>query len=134
METKVRKRIGLRRADLILAGMLAAFALVLIGGYALFSRQGGEADLTTPEGERMLPLSEDVTLSIEGKNGIPVVIRVEDGAVWFESSGCPDQICVHSGRLTRTGDAAACLPAGVLLRVTESGEAEGSVPADAVAG
>ena len=134
MEAKTKKGLGLRRADLVLAGTLAVFALALIGGYALFSHKGGEAVLTTPEGERMLRLSEDATLSIEGKNGIPVVIRVENGAVWFESSGCPDQICVHSGRLTRTGDTAACLPAGVLLRVTEGGKAEGSAPADAVAG
>ena len=133
MKGKKGRFLGLRRGDLLLgAGVLLAGA-VLLGGAALFSRRGGQAVLTTPEGERPLPLSEDVALSIQGDNGIPVVIRVEDGAVWFERSGCPDQICVHSGRLTRTGETAACLPAGVLLRVEEGAGGE-SAPVDAVAG
>ncbi len=57
-----------------------------------------------------------------------VVIAAENGEAWFESSGCPDQICVRSGRLSKTGETAACLPAGVVLRI------EGKAAEDAVTG
>ncbi|HIZ20827.1 MAG TPA: NusG domain II-containing protein [Firmicutes bacterium] len=125
----------LRRGDLFLLGGLLLAALALLGGAALFSKEGGRALLTTLQGERELSLSQDEVVEIDGSGGIHVVIRVQDGAVWFESSGCPDQICVHSGRLSRTGDTAACLPAGVVVLVTqEAAGQEGSPPADAVAG
>ena len=38
----------------------------------------------------------------------------------FESSDCPDQICVRSGKLSRAGESAGCLPAVVVIKV-ESG-------------
>ena len=127
--------LGLRRGDLLLLAVLLAAALALAAGTLLFRKKGGEAVLTTPDGERTLDLSTAAVIPIDGKDGIHLVIRVEDGAVWFESSGCPDQICVHGGRLSRAGDTAACLPAGVVVLVTEgSPGAEGSAPADAVAG
>lgn len=60
---------------------------------------------------------------------LPVTITVEDGEAWFETAACPDQICVRTGRLSRSGEAAACLPAGVVLRI--EGEADN---ADAMTG
>lgn len=40
-----------------------------------------------------------------------------DGSICFEESDCPDQICVHAGRLRTIGQSAACLPNGVLLKI-----------------
>ncbi len=129
MDGKKPRVLGLRRGDILLAAGLCAVVVLLFGGRALWTKPGTQAVLTTPAGERTLDLSADASFSVEGKGGIAVVIRVENGAVRFESSGCPDQICVHSGWLRDAGDAAACLPAGVALRV-----AGGEQPVDAVAG
>ena len=49
-----------------------------------------------------------------------MTIISENGAIWFEFSGCPDQICVRTGKLSRASESAACLPAGVVIKV-ESG-------------
>jgi len=46
-----------------------------------------------------------------------------DGAIAFESSDCPDKVCVHTGRLRRAGQTAACLPNGLLLKI--AGGADG---------
>ena len=79
---------------------------------------------------RLRPVSythlEKTTFAVPG--GLRVVIAVENGEAWFESSCCPDQLCVRSGRLSKTGEAAACLPAGVVLRI------EGKAEADAITG
>ncbi|MBR0112424.1 MAG: NusG domain II-containing protein [Clostridia bacterium] len=50
-----------------------------------------------------------------------VVIAAENGVIYFESSGCRDKICVKSGRLSKAGDIAVCLPAKTVVSITGSG-------------
>lgn len=103
--------------DFVITGIV-----VLAAGLWLFflvsgREPGGSAVVTTPQGERTILLSTDAVYEIEGNNRIHVVLRVKNGAIFFESSECPDHICVKSGQLTRSGQTAACVPAGVLVRV-----------------
>ena len=56
------------------------------------------------------------------------VIEVDGKSVWFAQSNCPDKICVHTGRLTRAGQMAVCLPTRVVVRLIGQG-----APVDAVA-
>ena len=53
----------------------------------------------------------DITLD----NG--VTIAVEPGAICFAASDCANQLCVHTGRLTKAGQSAACLPNKTLIRI-----------------
>lgn len=99
-------------AVLLLAG--ASFFLLIAG-----SRPGASAVITTPEGEITWELSRDNTWELTGRDGIPVVIEAADGRIRFYSSGCPDQICVHSAWLSREGQSAACIPAGIALKITD---------------
>lgn len=48
----------------------------------------------------------------------------KDGSIAFEASDCPDQVCVHTGRISRAGETAACLPNGLLLKIVSEGEGE----------
>ncbi len=57
--------------------------------------------------------------------GIHFTIRIHGGAVQFAESDCPDQICVRTGALTKAGQTAACVPAGVLVRISGSAESDG---------
>ncbi len=122
----VRRRPGL--GDLAVAAVVVLLAGLLFAARALLAPQGRTAEVITPDSSFLLPLDEDTSRTLVGNNGITVVLSVENGAIRFSLSGCPDQVCVHSGPLTRAGDAAACVPAGIFVRLT--GEAE----VDAVAG
>lgn len=94
-------------AVLLLAG--ASFFLLIAG-----SRPGAAAVITTPEGEITWELSRDNTWELTGRDGIPVVIEAADrGGIRFYSSGCPDQIASTAGWLSREGQSAACIPAGI---------------------
>ena len=46
------------------------------------------------------------------------VIVCDGKSVSFESSDCPDKVCVNTGKLTKDGEWAACLPNKVFLKVT----------------
>lgn len=59
--------------------------------------------------ELALPCSPEATLLIE------------KGAVSFIEADCADKVCVNTGKLTKRGDTAACLPAKVVV-VIENGE------------
>lgn len=55
-------------------------------------------------------------ITIETQNGNSVIC-IEDNSVWFESSDCPDQVCVHTGKLTHAGQIAVCLPNKVIIKL-----------------
>ena len=100
------------------------FLLCLLGALLVFHFLTAyrEAD-----GERYAEISVaghvDAVVAL-GQNGIytpsgrpAVQIAVQDGAVGFIRSDCPDKICIHSGFLSIPGHSAACLPNRVVLRV-----------------
>ena len=70
------------------------------------------------------------TFSIPEVPGV-VFHRYADGTIAFLESDCPDQVCVHAGRIGTPGQFAACLPNSLVLRVVSAGE-EGA--ADTVTG
>lgn len=53
-------------------------------------------------------------------SGIDFDIILENGKIRFHESNCPDQVCVNTGFIHRSGEIAACVPAGVLVRVVGS--------------
>ena len=44
-------------------------------------------------------------------------IEAENGRIRFSHAECPDQVCVHTGWITRPGQIAVCLPAGVIIKI-----------------
>jgi hypothetical protein len=56
-------------------------------------------------------------------NGIHFTIEIADGRIRFRESDCPERVCVNTGYISRSGQVVACVPAGVLVRITgEKGE------------
>lgn len=68
-----------------------------------------------------LPLDRDHAgiVQIEGTG---VQLEVAEQAIRFLHSDCPDQICIHSGWLNRTGNVAACLPNEIIVRVVSDSD------------
>lgn len=53
-----------------------------------------------------------------------VVIVSRNGKIYFESSVCPDKVCVKSGELEKNGDFASCLPEKVVIKVSGAEKSE----------
>lgn len=51
-------------------------------------------------------------------------LLVENGAVSFCKADCSDKVCVNSGRLTKRGDTAACLPAKTVVTIENGNDSE----------
>ena len=121
-----------RPADLILLAAAAAVCLVLL----LWQHSAGNADCTAvieQDGQELRRISLSALTQeerIDLGGDYHVVLLAEPGAISFLSSDCPDQICVRTGKLTKPGQAAVCLPARISVRL--EGENEGG--ADAMTG
>jgi hypothetical protein len=104
------------RADLLVITLCAA----LIG--AAFARTWTSSSAGWVEvrsGDAVVgryALDEDRDITVHGRLG-DARLRIEAGRVRFVDSPCPNKICVHAGWLDRDGDAAACVPNGVSIRL-----------------
>lgn len=118
------KKFG-RRGDLWLC--LAAVALLLLAAFWAWPRQQdtvyGEItlegqlyrriQLTGHRGREVIPVRTE-----RGEN----VIVVEDEEIFVQEADCPDKICVKTGRLSKAGQVAACLPHKLMIEVKGGSE------------
>lgn len=49
-----------------------------------------------------------------------VIIEIGHNMIWVVSSECEDQVCVKTGKLTKAGQSAVCLPAKLSVEVIGS--------------
>ena len=103
------------------ADLIAVAAILLLAGalwLTVGGRQGETAEIVCGKEVlytiRLSEVREAYEIPLE--NGITVT--VEPGAIFFSESDCANQLCVRTGRLTKAGQSAACLPHKTLIRVT----------------
>ena len=109
----------IRKTDII----IIISVIFAAGIFILLMRSGDEAltAVISVDGEVVERINLD---EVKGKKEIipgtdpAVVIAAEKGTIYFESAECPDKICVRSGKLSRRGDTAVCLPSKTVITVT----------------
>ncbi len=67
-------------------------------------------------------VTEAYDMPVDGD--IPVVLRISSEGVCFESSDCPDKLCVKRGVISKNGESAICLPAAVSVKIVSSETSE----------
>ena len=110
-----------RVADGIIAAVCAAVAALIL----ILTRTGAPSgSLVAIEvvGKSVVtyPLSADQTLTVTGRDGYVLTVTVEGGRVRVQNSTCPDRRCEQSGWLSRGGQSAVCVPAGISVRIIGS--------------
>ena len=104
--------------------VIAVLALVCAGTFFFtFFRKTDANSFTVKTVDQTLlcSLSDERDFSITS-NGYSLTLSVNDGAVSVVSSDCPDKICVTTGKISKPGRASSCIPARVVLEITEGGE------------
>ncbi|MGP2527952.1 NusG domain II-containing protein [Acidaminococcus sp. LBK-2] len=62
-------------------------------------------------------VTSETKLIVPVEHGELVIAYDKDGGRVI-SSPCPDQVCVHQGKITRSGQTIACVPEKVLVTLT----------------
>ncbi|MDL2324481.1 NusG domain II-containing protein [Ruminococcaceae bacterium OttesenSCG-928-A16] len=112
-----------RKTDLTFIGIILAIAVGLFAFWQLNKTTGATAQVTvglTPSGQTVTSyaLNKNQVIHIDTAD-LPVQLEVLDGKIRFINSVCPDHNCEAFGWLQHEGDWAACLPAGVVVRMAE---------------
>ncbi len=105
-------------ALLILAVSGILFATQIFGGASNgLSDIYAEVHVSGSDGNTVInySLDEDATYDIETESGYTVHLQVEDGAISFVDSPCPDHVCESFGCLSDENAFAVCAPAGVTI-------------------
>ncbi|MBR0121016.1 MAG: NusG domain II-containing protein [Clostridia bacterium] len=111
----------LRKTDLIMI-----FVIIFAGVAAiLVNRYSGDSLIAqiTVDGNVIETIdlnSVENTRTVITKTSPKTEITVEKGAIYFCKADCDNQLCVKSGKLTSGGATAVCLPAKVVITVTEA--------------
>lgn len=112
MELRKRTDVFIITAILLLAGMM------YLSMHLWSNDQGLQAEIYY---KNRLVRTVDLSHPLEEHFSLPeapgVHFHVHDGAISFEESDCPDQVCVHAGELKKEFQSAACLPNHVVVRI-----------------
>ena len=102
--------------DLVIAAIVLLLALSLFLLPLLFRGEGKTVVITYGDVTETYLLSEERTIEITSDD-IHLTVKIGGGAVWVEEADCPDLVCLHSGKISKSGDVILCVPAGVRILV-----------------
>ena len=105
----------------ILVVALAAFLFVELG------KEEGARVIVAVEGNEIATYS----LFDNGEyalNGGTNILHIEDGVAWLVDADCPDKLCVHQGKIDKTGEVITCLPNKLTVTVKGADSGDEMVP------
>lgn len=125
----MRDHLRFRKGDLIAIACVLALAGTL--ALVLLPRLSSGSDLMVEVYQngrliRQIPLHEDASFTVSG--AYENTVQIKDGTVHVSEASCPGNDCVHSGRISRSGQSIICLPNKLEIRI--SGEPEVDIIAE----
>ena len=118
------KRLTRLQKNLLFAAVLLLAAVVLF--WALRGREQGEALVAVADfGDGVtetIPLDKDYDYLYDVGDYV-VHLQVKDCAIAFQDSQCPDHVCEQFGWLSQKDAWAACVPAGVYVKLYAADDA-----------
>lgn len=67
-------------------------------------------------------LYKDAEIRIETENGGYNVLAITDGFAAVTHASCPDKLCVHQHKISRSDESIICLPNKVIVSIVTDGE------------
>ena len=105
--------------------LILVLLVLAAGSWFLFRSDSTARDkvLVVRKDQQVLQRNELKKVTSETKLIVPVehgemVIAYDREGGRVLSSPCPDQVCVHQGKITRSGQTIACVPEKVLVTIT----------------
>ncbi len=113
-----------KAGDIVIISGVLLLSLILFLGFFIpsLAQSAAMLEISVDNEKSVYPLDENRELTLVSK-GYTLRVRIKDGRAYVESSDCSDNTCVHTGKIERSGQMIACVPAGVTLRII--GEEDG---------
>ncbi|MBE6700592.1 MAG: NusG domain II-containing protein [Ruminococcaceae bacterium] len=107
------KRRLFKVSDIAVFVVLLFLALVF---FLLKSNNKGEMVEVWVQGEmyQSFPLEKPFELELD----FDVTIKGNGESAFFSHSDCPDKVCINTGKLSKEGEWAACLPNETVIKIT----------------
>lgn len=102
--------------------ILIVFIMILTLFFAFSEAKKGENAVVEVDGTviKTIDLTHDSQFVYEGK--YKNTITVKNGKVFVSKSSCPDNSCVHSGKISSSSKIICCLPNKLIIRFTNTNE------------
>ena len=98
----------MKKRDIIL---IASILIVAIAFFLIveLTKEEGAGVVVKVDGTEVAEysLSKNGTYPLNGGTNILVI---ENGKAYLTDANCPDKLCVHQGKISRTGETITCLP------------------------
>ena len=125
---------SLRKVDILLFFSFLALA-ALIAVLPLMRSSGSDRKVRVISGGEVVgiyPIENDIEVEVN-RDGHLNIVSIKDQKVHMEYSDCRNQVCVHTGEITRPGETIVCLPNYVIVEITGSREGGGDDAVDVIA-
>jgi hypothetical protein len=112
----------LRKSDLLLIIIILAVAAACWVSYSLLGSGTGDIVVVSVDNKEYarLPLDKDTSLLITSANGGTNLLVIENKTAYMAESDCKNQVCVHAGRISKSGEIIVCLPHKVVVTIESS--------------
>lgn len=107
--------------DAIIAAAILFLALALLFVPLLFRKDGQTVVITYGEKTETYALNVSRTIEVTS-GGYHLTVKIAGGEVWVEDADCPDLVCKHTGKISKSGNVILCVPAGLRILVKGGGE------------
>lgn len=117
--SKIKKDIVL----IIIIVLIALFSFLIIH---FFMKKDGSMVVIRVNGDIQYKESiyQKKELIIDGyQEGYNRVV-IEDGKVYMADANCPDKLCEHMGKISKTGENIVCMPHRVVVEIVGDGKGE----------
>lgn len=107
----------IKKRDIILALVLILLGIVCYGVIRLGQKKGSQVIIYEDQKEiGRYDLNTDTTKEIQTAKGINI-LEIKNGMANVTDADCPDQVCIHMGKISKTGENIVCLPHKLVIQV-----------------
>ena len=110
------------RMDILFLAGLLILGLLLAGFVYLPHEENGSVVEVRVKGKvtATYPLSSNIEKTITTEDGDSNTFCIKDQKVTMTHASCPDQICVRTKGISKTGESIVCLPHQIVLAITSA--------------
>ena len=117
------------KKDILLITVIATIALFFFLFIHFFIKKDGSMVVVKINGDINYKgsLYQSKELVVDGYQGGSNRIVIQDGFVYMADADCPDKLCEHMGKISKTGENIVCMPHRVVVEIVGDGSELDSV-------